>query len=256
MTVRPDVSDTTIERIRKLMAHEQSAREIGSVAEAEAFYGKIQELLIKNKLEMDDIGEAEQDVQDDITVDLVQDPEYRVKRTRVAWEEHLAYYVSRAYFCQHLVSRGSNHIWMVGRSEDRAVATHTFIMLRRMIRDVSLKEYSKYFDACNEAGYVQQARGYRASWINAAVSALGKRFSEIRNAANGASTGTAIVLANADGAVKKYVEENCGGKVNGVSGKSTTNYAGAANGRQWGNSVSISGNGLDSGNTSSRRSLR
>lgn len=44
-----------IEKLRKLIAMEQSARSIGSLAEAEAFASKVQELLSKHKLEMSEI---------------------------------------------------------------------------------------------------------------------------------------------------------------------------------------------------------
>lgn len=256
MTIHADVSDTTIEKLRKLMAHEASAREIGSVLEAEAFAAKIQELLIKNHLEMDDIQAAPETVQADIDQEFIKDPTYPSKRTRVAWEERLAHYVSRAYFCRNLVQARSNNVWMVGRPEDRAVASYMFVMLRRLITEVSLKEYSKYFDRCQVEGHVEDARGFRASFINAAVSALGTRFTAMRNSANQSSTGTALVLANADSAVELFMTRNFGQKASGVRGQQTTNVAGYSSGREFGNSVSLNSNGLGGGSGTARKELR
>lgn len=48
-------TESVMELLAKLMRHEQSAREVGSLAEAEAFASKVQAMLTKHKLEMSEI---------------------------------------------------------------------------------------------------------------------------------------------------------------------------------------------------------
>ena len=51
------MNNPIIEKLRKLIAHEKSARSIGNIHEAEAFASRIQTLLDEHKLSM---GEVEQ----------------------------------------------------------------------------------------------------------------------------------------------------------------------------------------------------
>ena len=247
MTIHESVSEQTLETLRKLMAHESSAREIGSIDEATAFSEKIQELLIKHKLEAADIPtSAQQPIDLEVAQQYVEDPESKIKSSRIAWEERLALSVADAHFCKILVKPHSNMIWMVGTAKDREVASFMFVTLRRMIRTTSLKKYSEYFDRCQAEGHVEDARGFRASWINAAVSEISKRFYETRQRANQSSAGTSIVLANADALVKNYMQRfthNAGV----VRGQSSRNLDGAAAGREWGQNVSLDSNGVSSG---------
>lgn len=76
-----------IEKLRKLIAMEQSARSIGSLAEAEAFASKVQELLSKHKLEMSEIELDEQEESDPIDWEEVRTDEagFKTKRGRAAW---------------------------------------------------------------------------------------------------------------------------------------------------------------------------
>ena len=47
--------ENVIDKLRKIMAHAASAREIGNLAEAEAFAAKAQELLLRHKLDMTEV---------------------------------------------------------------------------------------------------------------------------------------------------------------------------------------------------------
>jgi hypothetical protein len=55
------VTDRIIERIKKLIRHEQSARKCSTPEEAAAFAARIQELLIRHKIEMSEIDLSEAD---------------------------------------------------------------------------------------------------------------------------------------------------------------------------------------------------
>jgi hypothetical protein len=49
------MENTIVAKLRKLVAHERSTRSIGSLAEAETFAAKIQDLLTAHKLSMSEI---------------------------------------------------------------------------------------------------------------------------------------------------------------------------------------------------------
>lgn len=119
-----------VEKIRKLIAHERSARKIGSVAEAAAFAARIQDLLIKHNLSL---IEVERDQPDK---GAISEERYRV---RPAWEAvTLAAIVTRAHFCA--VIRTHDGLLFAGREEDRLVSIAMFGYLLSVMRRVARNE--------------------------------------------------------------------------------------------------------------------
>lgn len=81
-----------IDKLAKMLRHQESAKAIGSIAEAEAFATRIQELLDKHKLEMSDIQFSEQEAAEPIDYDVIAPRHLGIKeeRKRVEWQEDLA----------------------------------------------------------------------------------------------------------------------------------------------------------------------
>lgn len=129
MSVEQNVIDT----LTKLVAHEKSARDIGSLREAEAFAGKIQSLLSKYKLEMSDV-ELLQRQNEDIADTLVIPEEVglRTEHMRIAWQFELAKGVAESNNCNILGCGYSNHLFFVGRRSDRELCVALFRHLAGM----------------------------------------------------------------------------------------------------------------------------
>ena len=117
--------DNIIDRIKKLIAHERSARSIGSTAEAESFAELIQKLLVKHKLSMTEVEIESLDKNDPIghsTAGL------NTKRTK-KWDEVLASGIAGGFFCKVLLRAGGEQncaFIFIGRESDRNAAKEMF----------------------------------------------------------------------------------------------------------------------------------
>src|ERR1017187_8732928 len=93
---------SVMEKLRKLIAHEESARSMGSLAEAEAFAGRIAEMLTQHRLERSDV-EVKAETAEPIGQDRVTAEEAGVKKgaqnVAVAWQVCLARGVCKATGC-------------------------------------------------------------------------------------------------------------------------------------------------------------
>lgn len=232
-------TDAIMDRLRKLVRHEESAREIGSLAEAEAFAGKIQQLLIEHKLEVAEVmagddhdeerrEEVEQEMYDPRAIGIPYNG-----RARVAWLERLASTVARAHFCRIVVRVGSVVFWFVGTATDRLIAGNVFAALVRGAIAACDAEYAK---ARRDPWATTD--GFRRSFYAGFVAAIATRMQTQRAAAD-ATTTTALVLANADGAVQKYIAQKYTTHASGI-GRTAQHNAGAyANGKAHGSRASI-----------------
>jgi hypothetical protein len=141
----------TIERLQKLINHERSARSIGNVAEAEAFAARIQELLLKHKLDMTDIEFAEQEQNEPVAQDFLWEnditEEMECGRRQQRWVGALLLAVSEANFCDAISAHKKNAYFLIGRQSDKRVVRQLFKYL---------------YDACIEVVAVK-AEEYKSS---------------------------------------------------------------------------------------------
>lgn len=247
------IDERMLLRVQKLIAHEQSAREIGSVEEAEVFAGKIAELMAKYEIEMADLDLAGQPDNAPIDMELVQYDTGETKRARSAWRELLAAAIARSNYCRILIVPRSNLIYMVGKPDNRKVASFLYLMLSRQIEAEATKAYNTFFYKCREDGAVWQARGYRGTWITGAVAAIRSRLALLETKIAGDAAGKATVLVNAGKAVDLWISQNNGTRTASSLNQTARNGAGYVHGQEWGNSASLSGNGLNGGSTPSRQ---
>lgn len=245
--------DKIIDKLNKLYAKYESAKAIGNDAEADTFLAGFTRILNEHKLEMSDLTQAEQDVRDALGEDWVTELTGRRKRSREAWVESLAGAVARAYFCRIMVVTGSNTIILVGRDTDRRVAQFVLVRLVRFIMDESKKaerkaRYQAWKDAGKpDSGAAPAARGFRASFINAAVRRLQERLHGLRKEEVAESNKFALVVQKSDKEVAAYVNQRGTGKASGLRGRSGYNRDGAAAGKAAGDRANISGDGVGSG---------
>jgi len=143
--------------LAKLIAHEKSARSIGSVEEAEAFAAKIQELMFKHKLEMTDVEYAEQEKSEPVLAEFMTEEELTGASRRSVqsqtWVGILMEAVTRANFCRAIGTRGKGNSYTVfGRESDRIAAKSTFSYLYGACLEAAPEatrayEYSEQFRA-------------------------------------------------------------------------------------------------------------
>lgn len=254
-----------LDRIRKLHAKATSAHHMGSMEEAQAFAAKVNELLLKHRLEMSDLEMTEMEVNEPVDEAFIAvDPTgaLRTKRKRVAWIERMASTIASAHFCKILVVRGSANIFLVGRKRDRDVAEWMIQWMVPFVWKLSEREMVKARKTEKAAGRYLGARGFRAEFVAGFVDRLQERFhamrqevtKEMKSLASQSSTGSAIGTAlmridAADQAVAKYVETKYKRHASSVRMTRTGNRSGYHAGRAAADRVNLGTRPVSSGST-------
>jgi hypothetical protein len=132
-----------IEKLRKLIAHEQSCRSIGNLIEAEAFAAKIQDLLTAHKLSMSEVDFQAREDGEPIDWELVDGSELngRSNRVKVYWRVKIARVIAKINSCQvvnNTSSRGRS-FFFVGRTSDREIAKILYIYLINLGEELGAK---------------------------------------------------------------------------------------------------------------------
>lgn len=149
--------------LAKLIAHEKSARLIGSIAEAETFAAKIQELMFRHKLEMTDVEYAEEEKNEPVLAEFMTEEELtgkgRHSQTNQSWVGILMAACAKANFCRAIGSRGKGNSYTVfGRLSDRTAAKALFMYLYQACLETAPELSRQYM--CSEQYVQDRARDY------------------------------------------------------------------------------------------------
>lgn len=263
------IDNNVMRKLGKIKAHMESAKAIGSEAEAQNFARILNELLMKHNMEMTEI-EWDAGVKDE-PVDKYpvgggvgydekwkahykEYPDVEVKRRRIAWSEDLARTIAGTYGCSFLVSQGSSRITFVGRKSNVAIVEYMYITMYRIIESLSWKEYKtarnkhkgsqmKLGLESSEVDY-RELEGYRASWIRGFVGRIRTLLHDERQKTQDAPSGsTALLRIDRDRqAVGQFLENIKSGK--GLSGSMSWNRQGFEAGRNKASEVGITAKGM------------
>lgn len=219
-----------IDKLRKLIAHERSARSIGNLAEAEAFAGKIQELLTAHKLSMSEVDFAEREATEPIDWERV-DLRTEVSgsnRANLKWRVLIARAIAEANSCAVINSTGSRGtaFSFVGRTSDRQMAKVLYLYLVELGEELSTKSareerkvqklkfnvakgiMSYDVPAWAKAAFEAWMKSYRESWKLGFGEVVAKRITDRFNEmVKAQQAGTAIVHIKKDAvAVREYLK--------------------------------------------------
>lgn len=212
-----------VEKLKKLIAHEQSARVIGNTAEAESFATKIQEMLVRHKLSMSEVECAAEDQTNPIGTAVSP-----TKKTRVAsWAGVLAWGIAQSFYCDHLVRDGhgrrKTEIAFIGRESDREAAAALFNYLYALgiemavakicdlksdvgVRSAVGKMRSEGFSDATKA-LNQIARNYKADFLTGYTSALYRRLvANKRHLEESAAPSAKGLILRDEHAIEEYIE--------------------------------------------------
>lgn len=151
-----------VEKLAKMIRHEQSAREIGSVAEAEAFAAQVQVLLTKHGLEMSEIEFETEEVEpigEEWAKSYGSDSPVPYVPHRVEWQEELAYAIALNNNCALLVT-GSNSVCFVGRPSDRQICLSLYRYFAGLTLDIADKTTTERRDGERERLKIRLGRYY------------------------------------------------------------------------------------------------
>lgn len=123
-----------LDKIKKLVNQQKGEERLGNKAAAEAFAVKIQELLIKYKIELADVEDGDGEPGSDPIITKILDPaawgEESLPR-RVDWTEGLCDIIAKHYFCRGLALLESNSLLFVGKEKDVDIAITVFCFVMR-----------------------------------------------------------------------------------------------------------------------------
>jgi len=185
--------DTILVKIQKLIAHQKSAEEMGSIHEAEAFALKIQKLANKHNISLNDIPMDK--LKENITKVL-----FSTKVKSVS--DILGYFIMRpiakANFCQAFLGRDSMMI-VVGSKENIDIAKSIY----DLVLPVFVKEGKRLYNLGDKrVGLDTHLREF----LRGCAEGLGIKFKEAAAVLLQSEKGTALVVVRNDEAVKHYVQ--------------------------------------------------
>lgn len=190
-----------LNKLRKLIDHEKSARQLGNIAEAEAFAAKVQTILLTYKLTLDPGREAGPG--DPIAHRIVsaEEAELRPRKSREEWTERLADAIARNFLCRLLLLPSSNTVVFVGRRTEREAAAAMYLYLVHLSQQLCEKEFrtwkSTIGHACRLSGQAccaADSRRWKRSFLVGFATGLDDRLSRTRRAVYSHSTASGSQL--------------------------------------------------------------
>ena len=204
-----------VETLQKLIAHEASARKCGSLAEAEAFASKIQNLLITHKLTMSEVEIAAQERDEPIQ----QEPFYpsdlggrfRNRSRMQGWMGGLASAIARNFFCRCFETIGKNRLIFVGRATDRSIAVATYRYLANLGMGLCDAECAKIWaDAKASDRPLPSPAPWKRSFLLGYAAGIAKRMKADREeieAQNAANVNAIFHVRKAEADLDHYVRD-------------------------------------------------
>ena len=169
-----------VDRIKKMHAKAESAKQLGNEAEAFAFASAVQKLLLKHNLEMTDIEAALEAQHDPVQGHYFHPQAFGLpfKKSRVLWSELLGHVIADAHMCGILPVHRSNTFMIIGTRSNRQACEFMTVFLTRYAIEHSEKDYVRYFYQCKADGDVTMARGYKSGWLMGFVARLAERYKQ------------------------------------------------------------------------------
>ena len=222
-------------KLQKLIAHEESARKLGNLAEAEAFASKIQTLLLQYELDIEEIrGRTQQ-----ATAPVGQE---RVDITDIVgshegiWVYNLYSCGARNNFCKVIMpSRWTlNYLLLIGEEANREF-THYFVhQLISKLRELSRSSFNTY----KNGGGTDKRNTYIRSFLVGAVDGIRQRLNEDREKAKADQPQVYGLVLRKDAALIEYMRTNFR-NLGVAKGTSNSSSAGYSNGVQAGRGVNV-----------------
>lgn len=192
-----------IEKLKKLIRHEQSARDIGNIGEAENFAAKIQELLDAHNLSMSQIDMEEARS----SVDRSSDGQYALHQ----WQKIFVINIAELNGCQCVFS--GKEITLIGGEEDRLIVFEVYRYFEKLARDftnTSLQEWKLTAEYKRKRKKIYHSKLFVKSFLLGFVRALIRRFREHHEAAKRAASNeqALIFIGNKLANANQWVVQN------------------------------------------------
>lgn len=233
---------TIVEKIQKLLNHEQSARSIGNLAEAEAFSAKIASLLFAHKLSMSEVEVAREEIDEPVE-------QQDIPKPASTWASILAKGCAEASFSRILI-HGSDTFRFIGRESNRltAIALYQYLYnLGNSLADSGAAAWKGTNDYAYRVSFKPAIlKTWKRSFLIGYANAIYWRMAdEVKKLTAAAGPGSALVYVDKERtAIEAFIADHYPhlGKGRKVTASGLIGSAYAL-GKQAGTSVSIKGRG-------------
>ena len=176
-----------VDRIRKLKAQAESAANIGSEAEAQAFAALMQRLMVEHKVhedQLNDPGKVQEPIVEVWSSGKISNdpshPEPKYVLRRIEWVERLAQVVATAHYCKIIVTDRTAKICFVGKKSDVEAALSSFEPLLAAATALGAKEFFIAYWAYRR-GEGPWERGFYRSFLLGFSDRLHRRYKDELN---------------------------------------------------------------------------
>ena len=213
-----------IEVIRKLLALTDSPVE----GEAQAAAAKVQELLFKHNLALEEIGAVGEPVAGVSAIMHItfQDPSWG--KSDGSWRSLLVGRVARFNFCRALYG-SQGQFWIIGTSTNTAVVRELFLWITSQLKSIGNAAYKQYTE---RGGFDRKPTFLRGFYYGAAISIGYRLEAQWKTLTEGSLVGTALAVRT-EAKLAEYVDstfsarKSPGGSASSASGYKAGREAGA-----------------------------
>lgn len=196
-----------VQRIQKLHAMAESARDVGSLAEADSFMSAVHKTLAAYNLDTSVLTIDMKDAADPLGQDAVLGAQLRHKDKPLGWAQDLAGHVARAHNCAHLISTTSSYVFFYGRASNRGVAVKMFKYLRDMAERLGQEAYVTEAYRRRRTGEGERgSASWRFNWMEGFVEEIGRRYQTMRQRVE-SDKGMGLVLVSVRKEARDYSHE-------------------------------------------------
>lgn len=228
------------DKLKKLMAKEESARELGNQAEADAFASKINQLLIDYELEVSEL-QGERHVYG-IGEEIISTLDLTV-RNESDWVRRLYSACAPTNFCQVLFhGKDIYRVILIGDETNREFVHYMVAQLVNKLRHLARSDFSAY----KKSGGHDKRNTYIRAFLKGACISIRQRLAEDMQARERANNQVHGLVLAKDKALSDYMGEKYP-RVGFAKMRSGSSADGYHNGKAAGRKVSIN-DGLNKGN--------
>lgn len=192
-----------ISRIKKLMRHAESAKQLGSLEEAEVFSAKVEELMIEYNIELSQVKLEENEGEFDKWM-YGEKVSYKDNQAGQRWRLNLVEVLCEYNFCNYTWNAYSHTFRVYGRMEnvDTVVWMYNFLSigLLRLAQEAHVKR-----DTMDQVMYRQNRYSFLKDWLIGAVVGLDRKFRLQREQSAHAEQIGGLVLFNKE-ALDRYLK--------------------------------------------------
>lgn len=249
-----------LERIKKLVELARSEEKLGNIEAAATIAAKVQRMLLRHDLTMDDVEVAESDKEGYVMVTCTPPP-HILRRHRVGWQEDLAASIAEAHMCKSLVLQDSNVQVFAGKKQDAEVCDYMYMVLVTAAVQIADESYEATinrlyanFGYPRDCGLLDNRLvGFKDAFYVGFVLAIGNRYmqtaKDIREEATKGGESVAMIrLTDQLVEIDRFLRDNLGvGEAPEINDSKPLDYQGFMQGFREGMDVNIQANALTNG---------